>query len=67
VLDGVTGRLARLDDVDSFKSAIESIDQLDFDPARAVANAERFSVEAFQRALAEHVTQALASRAESSG
>jgi glycosyltransferase involved in cell wall biosynthesis len=67
VIDGVTGRLATLDDVDSFTHAIEGIDRLDFDPARAVANAERFSVAAFQRALAEHVAQALGARAESSG
>jgi glycosyltransferase involved in cell wall biosynthesis len=66
VLDGVTGRLAALDDVDSFTHAIEGLDQLDFDPARAVANAERFSVATFQRALAEQVAQALSSRTEAS-
>jgi glycosyltransferase involved in cell wall biosynthesis len=55
VLDGRTGRLARLDDVDSFANAIETIDQLDFDPADAVLNAERFSVAAFQGRLAAHV------------
>lgn len=66
VLDGVTGRLARLDDVESFARAIEHVDELDFDPARAVENAERFSVRAFQRALAEQVAGALRSRAESS-
>jgi glycosyltransferase involved in cell wall biosynthesis len=59
VLDGETGRLASLDDVDSFVRAIETIDELDFDPARAVANAERFSVCAFQNRLAEHVNAAL--------
>jgi glycosyltransferase involved in cell wall biosynthesis len=67
VIDGVTGCLATLGDVDSFVSAIESIDALDFDPARAVANAERFSVAAFQRALAAQVTRASRSKAESSG
>jgi glycosyltransferase involved in cell wall biosynthesis len=56
VLDGQTGRLARLDDVDSFVQAIESIDALDFDPARAVRNAERFSVATFARRLSAHVT-----------
>jgi glycosyltransferase involved in cell wall biosynthesis len=61
VLDGETGRLARLDDIDSFVAAIESIDALDFDPARAVENAARFSVAAFQRRLSEHVEQALES------
>jgi glycosyltransferase involved in cell wall biosynthesis len=67
VLDGVTGRLATLDDVESFTRAIEDLDRLEFDPARAVANAERFSVAAFQRALAAHVSHAVSSRAESSG
>ncbi|HTU79282.1 MAG TPA: glycosyltransferase [Solirubrobacteraceae bacterium] len=66
VLDGVTGRLASLDDVQSFTDAIESIDELDFDPARAVANADRFSVSAFRRALAGHVTDTLRVQAESS-
>jgi glycosyltransferase involved in cell wall biosynthesis len=55
VLDGETGRLARLDDVDSFAQAIESIDELDFDPDRAVEHAERFSVAAFERRLSAHV------------
>jgi glycosyltransferase involved in cell wall biosynthesis len=56
VLDGQTGRLARLDDVDSFTRAIEGLDELDFDPAQAVRNAERFSVAAFARRLSAHVT-----------
>jgi glycosyltransferase involved in cell wall biosynthesis len=59
VIDGVTGRLARLDDIDSFARAIEDIDALDFDPARAVANAERFSVAAFERRLSAHVAGVL--------
>jgi glycosyltransferase involved in cell wall biosynthesis len=58
VLDGLTGRLAVTDDVESFKQAIESIDKLNFDPAHAQRNAERFSVEAFQRRLSAHVSQA---------
>jgi glycosyltransferase involved in cell wall biosynthesis len=65
VRDGETGRLATLDDVDSFARAIEGIERLDFDPARAVANAERFSVAAFQRRLSAHVENALQSSAES--
>jgi len=65
VLDGQTGRLAALDDVDSFVQAIESIDKLDFDPTRAVENAERFSVTAFQQRIATHVTRALERRGES--
>jgi glycosyltransferase involved in cell wall biosynthesis len=60
VLDGQTGLLATLDDVDSFVRAIERIDQLDFDPARAVENAERFSVAAFRRRLSQEVGRALA-------
>jgi glycosyltransferase involved in cell wall biosynthesis len=59
VLDGETGRLARLDDVDSFAEAIESIDELDFDPARAVRHAERFSVAAFGRRVSAHVDEVL--------
>ena len=55
VLDGRTGLLARLDDVEDFAGAIERLDEIDFDPAAAVRNAERFSVEAFQRRLAAHV------------
>ncbi len=64
VLDGVTGRLARLDDIDSFAQAIESIEDLDFDPARAVANAERFSLAAFQRRLDTQVGKILEERGE---
>ncbi len=59
VLDGSTGRLAKLDDVDSFQHAIETIDELDFDPAQAVRNAERFSVAAFKARLSEEVARVL--------
>jgi glycosyltransferase involved in cell wall biosynthesis len=62
VLDGETGLLAQLDDVDAFARAIERVEQLDFDPARAVANAERFSVASFQRRLAARVDTALQGR-----
>jgi glycosyltransferase involved in cell wall biosynthesis len=62
VIDGETGLLAQLDDVDAFARAIERVEQLDFDPARAVANAERFSVAAFQRRLAARVDTALRGR-----
>jgi glycosyltransferase involved in cell wall biosynthesis len=62
VLDGRTGRLATLDDVDSFVEAIEAIDEMDFDPARAVANAARFSVAAFSSRLAAEVTRELDDR-----
>ena len=64
VLDGQTGRLANLDDVDSFAQAMREIDQLDFDPGRAVQNAKRFSVDAFQGRLAEQVELAVQRRDE---
>jgi len=62
VLEGQTGRLVTLDDVDAFKQAIEGIDKLDFDPARAVENAERFSVAAFQQRLAAEVARTVERR-----
>ncbi len=62
VLDGVTGTFARLDDAASFAAAIGNLDLLDFDPARAVENAERFSVEAFRTALSSHVRSVLSGR-----
>jgi glycosyltransferase involved in cell wall biosynthesis len=66
VIPGQTGRLAMLDDVDSFVQAIESIEKLYFDPAQAVHNAQRFSVAAFQRRLSAHVTAILDRRGVSS-
>ena len=62
VIDGETGLLARLDDVDDFVRAIKRLEQLELDPARATANAERFSVAAFQHRIAQEVN----SRAEDS-
>ena len=59
VLDGSTGLLARFDDVEDFRRAIEAVDELDFDPARAVRNAERFSVATFQRAILAQVAAAM--------
>lgn len=66
VIDGETGTLARLDDVDSFRRAIEGLDKLGLEPARAVQNAERFSVAAFRRRLSEHVQRVLERRAAGS-
>jgi glycosyltransferase involved in cell wall biosynthesis len=63
VIDGKTGLLARLDDVDSFQLAIEDIDRLNFDPVEAVQNAARFSVAIFHRRLSEALTRALQSQA----
>jgi len=57
VIDGQTGRLVTLDDVDSFAQAMRKLDVSAFDPTRAQANAERFSVAAFQRRLAEHINE----------
>ena len=65
VLDGQTGRLVKVDDVDAFAAAIASIEQLDFDPIRAVRNAERFSVAAFQHKLAAQVALAVHRRDQS--
>ncbi len=55
VLDGETGLFARTGDVSSFAAAITRLDTLDFDPGRAVANAERFSVASFQQQLRRFV------------
>jgi glycosyltransferase involved in cell wall biosynthesis len=62
VVDGATGRLVPLDDVEAFRAAIVELDQLGFDPAAATRNAERFSVEAFRRGLDAQVAAALAAR-----
>jgi glycosyltransferase involved in cell wall biosynthesis len=59
VIPGRTGHLATLDDVDSFVQAIGNIDGLDFSPAAAVENAERFSVATFQRRLSAEVIRAV--------
>jgi glycosyltransferase involved in cell wall biosynthesis len=61
VLDGQTGRLVELDDVDAFAGAMRELDELDFVPERAVENAARFSVAAFQRRISEAVNRAGAS------
>jgi glycosyltransferase involved in cell wall biosynthesis len=59
VLDGQTGRLVTLDDADAFARAIAELDTLRFDPAHAVAQAERFSVPRFQREIAAAVERAV--------
>ncbi len=58
VLDGTTGVFAELDDVGAFAAAIERLRELPFDPARAVAHADTFSVAAFQRKIAAVVESA---------
>jgi len=60
VIDGETGVLVRPDDAGAFAAAIGDLDRLGLDPARAAANAERFSVAAFRRALAAQVDAQLA-------
>jgi glycosyltransferase involved in cell wall biosynthesis len=59
VLDKVTGRLVTPGDPRAFAAAIGELDELRLDPAAAVRNAERFSVAAFQRRLAEEVDRAV--------
>jgi glycosyltransferase involved in cell wall biosynthesis len=59
VIDGVTGRLVALDDIEAFRAAIEGLDALGLAPAAAVENAQRFSVAVFQRRIAEQVDLAL--------
>ncbi len=55
VVDGETGCLARLDDPDSFAEAMRRVDSIPFEPERAIANAERFSVDEFRRRLSSQV------------
>jgi glycosyltransferase involved in cell wall biosynthesis len=55
VVDGRTGLLATLDDPDSFAAAMRAVGDMDFDPAAARENAQRFSVEAFQARLSDEV------------
>ncbi len=62
VIDGLTGRLVALDDVEAFRAAIEGLDRLGFDQTEARRNAERFSIAAFRRGLNAQVEQALAGR-----
>lgn len=59
VIDEQTGILADLGDVASFTRAIERLDRIGFDPTRAVQNAQRFSVAAFQQRLSAEVNRAL--------
>ncbi len=66
VIDGRTGCLAQLDDVDSFARAIRTADELDFDPAAAVSNAARFSLARFRERIAGHVARTLGRSGESS-
>jgi glycosyltransferase involved in cell wall biosynthesis len=62
VLDGETGLFAEPGDVPSLAAAIEAIDRIDFQPSRAVANAERFSVASFQQRLKQFVEEIVGHR-----
>lgn len=64
VLDGETGCLAKPGNADSFAAAITELEQVDFDPAAAVKNAKRFSIDAFQRRLSEQVARACVEKQE---
>jgi glycosyltransferase involved in cell wall biosynthesis len=55
VIDGETGLLVDPGDVGAFAAAIETLDRLELDPRRAVANADRFSVANFKSRLAAFV------------
>ncbi|MHB1537107.1 MAG: glycosyltransferase [Solirubrobacteraceae bacterium] len=65
VIDGETGLLAPLDDADAFANAIAELERIDFDPAAAERNAERFSVAAFRRRLLTEVERLAAESAAS--
>ncbi len=58
VIDGRTGRLLAHDDAGAFARAVAELDTLDFDPGEAVTNARRFSLAAFQEAIAAAVEAA---------
>jgi glycosyltransferase involved in cell wall biosynthesis len=62
VLEGRTGLFAAPGDVAAFARAVDALDELAFDPAEAVRNASRFSVENFQRRIAEQVDLATHAR-----
>ncbi len=55
VLENETGLFATPGDASAFATAISALDGLQFEPSRAVANAERFSVASFQRRLRRFV------------
>jgi glycosyltransferase involved in cell wall biosynthesis len=62
VLENETGLFATPGDASSFAAAIETLERIDFEPRRAVANAERFSVASFQRRLSQFVAEAVQRR-----
>ncbi len=60
VIDGETGIFVPHGDPDALAGALKSSALDGIDPGRAVANARRFSVEAFQRGIAEQLAAARA-------
>jgi len=60
VVDGETGVLVPPGDVEALAAVLRDEDLERFDPAAAVANAQRFSVEAFGSQIRAHVASALA-------
>lgn len=57
VVDGETGVLVEPDSVESLAEALRDVDFERFDPARARANAKRFSVEVFKERLRAEVAR----------
>jgi glycosyltransferase involved in cell wall biosynthesis len=62
VIDGETGVLVTPGDVDALAAVLRDEDLTRFDPARAVANAQRFSVAAFGTAIRAQVADAVRQR-----
>ncbi|HYF28544.1 MAG TPA: glycosyltransferase [Baekduia sp.] len=62
VLDGETGVLVPTGSVDELAQALSSVDFTAFDPVRAAARAEEFSLATFQRRFTDAVTGELALR-----
>jgi glycosyltransferase involved in cell wall biosynthesis len=60
VIEGVTGHRVPVDDVDALATAMADARLEGFESRRIVANAHRFSVENFQRRLADEVARATA-------
>jgi glycosyltransferase involved in cell wall biosynthesis len=60
VIDGKTGVLVPPGDVDALAQVLEAEDLERFDPATAVANAQRFSVDAFRSGIRSQVASAVA-------
>ena len=63
VIDGETGVLVPPADLDALTAVLSDDGLQRFDPAAAVANARRFSIETFRSKMRAHVASALESRA----